>query len=62
VVSEGAERLLLLLLLLEAGIDSGKTTPGSVELSIIGGNAMILTVDQRGEFSLWHRGSQKKFD
>jgi hypothetical protein len=32
-----------LLLLLEAGIDSGNTTPGSVELSIIGGNAMILT-------------------
>jgi hypothetical protein len=30
-------------LLLEAGIDSGSTTPGSVELSIIGGNAMVLT-------------------
>lgn len=43
-VCDGAKGLLLLL---KAGIDSGNTTPGSVELSIIGGNAMVLTVDQK---------------
>jgi hypothetical protein len=61
VVSAGAKGLLLLL---EAGIDNGKTTPGSVELSIIEGNAIILTVDQRGRrelFNLWRPGSPKKF-